>query len=411
MEEESHLKSSGMRHILPLLLLFTSQAHSQYWLQVPDFPGTARDDAAAFSIGTHAYFGTGMETGWGLTSDWWMLDIVGNPQWYPVPDLPAEPRQYCVGFNFPSGDHGYLFGGLSASGPLDELWSFSEATNSWVQLASMPAAGRYASTAFTIGNKAYVVGGLITGGTATNECWSYDPATDVWAQVAAMPGVARHRATSFESGSFGYVIGGADSAYNALAETWKYDATTDQWTAAAPLPEPRYDAAPLRDIDTGIVGGASDDTTFHANAYFYAPVADSWSEMIDPLPYGVRGASGTYAGGGGGWYFNVIGTGIDNDLVRRTEMFTYGFVFGIEDLVRAPLKVYPNPATHTVTANWPTTWPAARIQVIDALGRTVRDELVNTGSPIDVSRLSPGRYVVEAKHGTTQLRGKLTLLP
>ncbi len=398
-----------MRSLLPFLLLLASSAQAQYWQQVDDFPGTARDDAAAFSIGTHAYFGTGMETGWALTSNWWMLDIVGGPQWQPVPDLPADPRQYCAGFSI--GERGYVFGGLSAGGPLNQLWSYAEGGIGWTQFSPLPAPGRYASTAFTTYNKAYVVGGLFADGTATNECWSYDPATDIWAQVANIPGIARHRATSFEYGAFGYVVGGADSAYNALDETWKYDTAADQWTAVAPLPEPRYDAAPIRDIDHGIIGGASNDTTFHANAYIYYPEGDSWTEMLDSLPYDVRGASGTFAGGGGGWYFNVIGTGIDNDLVRHKEMFTYGFVFGIEDLAQAPLNIFPNPAAHSMTVLWPETWPDARVRIIDALGRPVRDQQVNSGAPIDVSQLSSGRYVVEAQHGSTQLRGILTKLP
>ena len=398
-----------MRSLLPFLLVLASSAQAQYWQQVDDFPGTARDDAAAFAIDTHAYFGTGMETGWGLTSNWWMLDVVGSPQWQAVPDLPAEPRQYCAGFS--TGGRGFVFGGLSNSGPLNELWSYSEDGTGWMQLTPLPAPGRYAATAFTSGDKAYVVGGVLEGGAATNECWCYDPATDLWVQVASIPGAAIHRAASFEYASFGYVIGGADSANIALAETWKYTPAIDQWSAAAPLPEPRYAAAPLHSIDLGIIGGASSDTTFHANGYIYDPVLDSWSEMLESLPYGTKGASSTYAEGGGGYYFNVIGTGIDNDLVRHKEMFTYGVIFGIEDLARTPLMVYPNPATNSVTMIWPETWPNARVLIHDALGRIVLDQQENSGMAMDVSQLSPGRYVVEAQHGSTQLRGILTKLP
>ena len=398
-----------MRSLLPFLLLLASSAQAQYWQQVDDFPGTARDDAAAFAIGTHAYFGTGMETGWALTSNWWMLDIVGWPQWQAVPDLPAEPRQYCASFSIAG--RGYVYGGLSAGGPLNELWSYAEDGTGWTQLSPLPGPGRYASTAFTSGDKAYVVGGLLEGGTATNTCWSYDPATDLWSQVANMPGIARHRATSFGNWSAGYVIGGADSAYNPLAETWKYTPADDQWTAAAPLPQPRYDAAPLSDIDLGIIGGASDDTTFHANAYLYDSAGDSWTEMLDSLPFGVRGPSSTFAQGGGGYFFNVVGTGIDNDLVRRKDMFMIGIIFGIDDLALSPLRLFPNPTASTMSITWPDTWPDARVRIHDALGRTVRDQQVNSGSPIDVSPLSPGRYVVEAQHGSTQLRGILTKLP
>jgi hypothetical protein len=39
-----------MRRLFPLLSLVTSLASAQTWQQLPDFPGTARDDAASFSI-------------------------------------------------------------------------------------------------------------------------------------------------------------------------------------------------------------------------------------------------------------------------------------------------------------------------------------------------------------------------
>lgn len=378
-----------MRLLLPVLLLLAQSTLAQTWTQLPDFPGTARDDAAAFAIGTHAYFGTGMETGWGLTSNWWMVDVVGWPQWQPVPDLPGEARQYCIGFSIAT--QGFVFGGLAAGGPLNELWSYSEDGTGWTQRASLPAPGRYASTAFISGDKAYVVGGILEGGTATNECWSYDPATDLWAQVANMPGIARHRAASFAYAAFGYVVGGADSAFHALSETWKYNPGSNQWTPAAPLPEPRYDAAPLSEIELGIVGGASDDTTFHANEYAYDPVADSWSEMMDSLPYGIRGLTGTYTGGGGGWYFNVVGTGLDNDLVRHKEMFYDGFVFGIEESLHPTVTIVPNPGSDCFLVSGLKT--TMDILVCDAIGKSVLRVHGSSGS-ITTQEWSKGLYLI-----------------
>lgn len=394
---------------VPFLLLLAPSAHGQYWTQIEDFPGTARDDAAAFAIGTHAYFGTGLETGWALTSNWWMVDIVGWPQWYPVPDLPGGARQYAVGFS--AFDRGFLFGGLSDNGPLNELWSFSEVDNAWSERSPLPGPGRYACAAFSIEGVGYVVGGRYANGTPTNECWRYDPIQDLWTQVAELPEPARHRVTCFSDGTYGYLAGGADEAFNALTETWRYDPVDDSWTAMAPLPEPRYGSAALSNIAFGIVGGASDDTTFHANSFLYDIAANTWSEMADTLPHGLRGAKSAYAGGGGGWYFNVIGTGLDNDLVRRREMYTYGFVFSVDDTVLQELRIHPNPSSTYLYAVLPQRWTTATFHVHDALGRHVMSGTSIAEKPIVITELPAGRYVITMESGDERLRTSFIKLP
>ncbi|MCB0811367.1 MAG: hypothetical protein KDB96_18965, partial [Flavobacteriales bacterium] len=190
------------------------------WYQLPDFPGTARDDAAAFAIGTDVFVGTGMEVGWGLTQDWYRFDGI-TWQWSSMAALPSSPRQYCSAFTLdnPDDGHGYLFGGLDANGPLNELWRYDPTTNSWAQMASLPGEPRYAAVAFHGG---YVVTGLLQDGNATNELWRYEPSTDTWQQLTSIPGTPRHRACA-DNLLGPSVIGGADTAYTALADCWTYD--------------------------------------------------------------------------------------------------------------------------------------------------------------------------------------------
>src|SRR5690606_1528968 len=78
--------------LLPAFLPLAPSALAQSGQQLPDFPGTARDDATAFSIGGKVYVGTGMEVGWGLTNDWWCYDA-GTGNWEAMPAMPASPRQ------------------------------------------------------------------------------------------------------------------------------------------------------------------------------------------------------------------------------------------------------------------------------------------------------------------------------
>jgi N-acetylneuraminic acid mutarotase len=87
-----------MRRVAWIPALLTLATSAQTWTQLPDFPGTARDDAATFTINDKIYVGTGMEVGWGLTTDWWCFDRA-TASWTAIAPLPAAPRQYCTGFN------------------------------------------------------------------------------------------------------------------------------------------------------------------------------------------------------------------------------------------------------------------------------------------------------------------------
>src|SRR5436189_985307 len=97
---------SGMRIPCSTLSLVTLSAFAQTWTQLPDFPGTARDDAASFSIGGKVYVGTGMDVGFSLTNDWYAFDT-WTETWDVTSPLPGTSRQYCSGFSI--NDFGYLF--------------------------------------------------------------------------------------------------------------------------------------------------------------------------------------------------------------------------------------------------------------------------------------------------------------
>lgn len=392
-----------------LFMLCSMGASAQAWQQLPDFPGTARDDPAAFSLGGKMYVGTGMESGWGLTNDWWCYDTQAG-SWSAIATMPASPRQYCAAFTV--GDTGYVFGGVDANGALSELWAYYSGSDQWVQKSAMPAEARYTCAAVEAWNHGIVATGMLASGMPTKEAWKYFPASDSWEEINLVPGPSRHRAVAIQDGGGMLIAGGADSTGTALSDAWSYPVwfETGEYFARSDLPAPRYGMKGGSQYVMVVVGGADSDTSFHDDAW--GGYTGDWS-TLPPFPGGPRcGGVGAGIEATSNWSNSFFfGLGLDQALTRHNDWWRLDLAVGIEDKDLSRIGLYPNPATHTITANWPTTWPAARIRIIDALGRTVRDELVNTGSPIDVSRLSPGRYVVEAKHGTTQLRGKLTLLP
>lgn len=353
------------------------------WEQLPDFPGTARDDAAAFSIDCDVYVGTGMQVGWSLTNDFWRYDSFSQT-WNPSTPLPASPRQYCTAqsiFN-----QGFLFGGLDASGPLNELWSFDPAAQSWIQRASLPGAGRYACGSFVSANDLYVVGGIIAGGTALNELWRYDPSTDSWEQRSSLPGVGRHRIATAEGG---FVAGGADSSYAPLDECWSYNTFGDQWASLPILPEARYGGSGASWL-SGIlfVAGAIDNATFRASAFHYTGAG--WELAEAELPSERRGGVAARSSCNGGWNFLNYGLGLDGTMARRNDWFGTSSSSSIAEPASVSFNVFPNPVQNAL--HLPADLAYNEAVVVDTRGAIALRLRRKTDQAIDISALPAGAY-------------------
>ena len=363
------------------------------WYQLPDFPGTARDDAAAFAIGTDVFVGTGMEVGWGLTQDWYRFDGI-TWQWSSMAPLPASPRQYCSAFTLhdPYDGHGYLFGGLDTNGPLNELWRYDPATDSWAQMASLPGEPRYAAVAF---HEGYVVTGLLQDGNATNELWRYEPSTDTWQQLTSIPGTPRHRACA--ANLLGpSVIGGADTAYTALADCWTYDKQNDTWTTCPTLPEGRFGAmCGFVSYDHLVLGGATDPATIVDDGFRWN--VTSWQLHGDPLPGGPRRGGilieAAGAGGPGNWS-TYLGLGLSDTGVRHNDWYVQTAAFSIEEKGYAKLVLYPNPGSTTFTLQLPDPMHRGQLLVQDLAGRAVVNAPLLSPT-VDASDWPGGSYLVE----------------
>ena len=396
-----------MRTLLLLLPLIASRVPAQTWAQLPDFPGTARDDAASFTIDGKIYVGTGMEVGWGLTNDWWCFDPATDT-WSAIADLPATPRQYCAAFTVD--DIGYVFGGQDGNGALNDLWAYNPASNQWEPKSPMPAEARYASAAVEGWSYGIVATGMLLSGIPTKEAWKYFPATDSWQAMNPVPGPSRHRAVALLDGGGMLIAGGADSSGTALSDAWSYPIwfETGTYYPRTPLPTGRIDAKSGAPYAMVIAGGASDATTFHDDVWDGTSLA--WI-ALPAFPAGPRrgavGAGIAYSWSGA-FYF---GLGLDGNLERHNDWWRLDLFTGIADMGMPRIVLYPNPATSTINLAWPDNWPKAIVRFVDVLGRTMREEQVQRGNPLDISPLAAGRYVVEILHGGHELRGTMTKLP
>ena len=370
-----------MRALTLLTCLCGTAAGAQQWVQLPDFPGSARDDAASFTIYEKTFVGTGLDLNFQLTDDWYVFDTY-TEVWDTIAVLPASPRQYCTAFALD--DKGYLFGGLDANGPLNELWCYDPGTDSWSAKASLPTAGRYASSVIIGGGHAFICTGMLAGNVPTNEVWRYDPVNDLWEQKAAVPGPPRHRAMSDDF----LLAGGADSLFQALTDCYEYAYVTDTWIAKADLPEGRY-AADM--VDGILIGGASSPTQVHDQVWWYDWLGDAWGTTSFPPFMGGPRRGGTTGRNLVIADIGVIYFGLGSDNVQRyKDWWRLDFAVGIDAHRSCVLLLRPMPAANALFITYSDQAPHV-LELVDLAGRTVHTW---NGRPerIDVSELAPGRY-------------------
>ncbi|MBP6310866.1 MAG: T9SS type A sorting domain-containing protein [Flavobacteriales bacterium] len=380
-----------MRIITPIVFFFSLLCQAQ-WTQLPDFPGTPRDDAAAFTVGGKIYVGTGYAVGWVLMNDWFCYDPA-TETWTSIASLPADPRQYCTTFTI--ADTGYVFGGLGPNGALDELWAYHPGTDQWEQKASLPAEPRYACVAswlYTV--DAILATGMLASGVPTNEAWKYRSYDDIWSPLAPVPGPARHRAASFDSTGGLAVLGGADSAFNALKDCWRYPGIfqTGEWYAMDSLPEPRWGADGGGSGVHVLACGATTQQQFHTETWWSS---NGWT-ALSPFPNGPRrGGVGSGILGSQQWTSTLYyGLGLDGTLARRNDWWRLDMIVGIEE--RDPITsftLFPVPTDLELSVELHPKAIGASIMITTADGRTVHEQKVESSTiVIDTRNYTKGVY-------------------
>lgn len=390
--------------LLPALLAVS--LFGQSWVQLQDFPGSPRDDAAQFTINGNIYIGTGRDDAFALTNDWWKYDT-GSGTWSPIASLPASPRQYCAAFTV--NGTGYLFGGKDDNGALAELWAYSPAEDHWDQRASLPAEGRYTSVAAEGWNYGIVATGILESGSPTNEAWRYWPSTDGWEAMTPVPGPARHHAMGTVGFAGASVIGGADAGSVALSDAWSYPIwfETGEWMAAPALPEPRYWGRAVGQDRVMVLGGLSgtnevqDEVWVQSGSEWASAAAFSGGPRKGGILAAVPLSPNVQA------YYT--GLGIDGTNTRHRDWWKMDLLVSVSGIPATTLGIFPNPAQDRVELALPHHGPDVQVHVHDACGRLVRQAIDPV--TLELSGLAAGRYEVVATGSSWVLHGSFIKLP
>jgi len=229
------------------------------WTKMAPFPGGTRDGAFAFTLGSKAYVGCGLEDEYPFTHDVWQYDASANT-WTRMHDFPDT--SISGPFSFTIGNTGYVGGGntpishmagIGSDSATSNFWRYNSGSDTWTQLASIPAPyGIVYSADFVLGRKGYVGTGYgeppaigLTGGLyATTTFYVYDTLTGAWdTLLATFPGHRREYAIGFSIGDIGYI----GTGYNFMGQV-----LNDFWEYAPRIPIPPHCCITCANMDTAV---------------------------------------------------------------------------------------------------------------------------------------------------------------
>ncbi len=108
-------------------------------------------------------------------------------------------------------------------------------------------------------------------------------------------------------------------------------------------------------------------------------------------------------------------------MIMKTGIFDYrqtayysdfggGGPSGIEDMQRAPISVFPNPASETVTFSWDEGYTHLDLEIYDLTGKQIVSRTIEQNETIRVDDLSSGLYLYKLSNNNHLIdAGKISL--
>jgi N-acetylneuraminic acid mutarotase len=238
-------------------------------------------------------------------------------QWTQKASFGGDARHRCTGFSI--GNKGYIGGGHINSGveiTHEDYWQYDPGSDSWTQIADFGGGKRYQSTAFTIGNFAYVGMGEDDQDEYFDDFYRYIPQLNIWQEITSYPGHPRRGASAFVIGEFGYV-GTGQSDFGYLDDFFKYDPNSNDWYPVADfLGQERSSAVSFSYNGKGYIGTGHIFGADTKDFYAFDPIANSWEQLADVGPINRQDATGFALG-----EYGYIGTGNDVDATNDYKDF------------------------------------------------------------------------------------------
>ncbi len=334
-----------MKILISFILFVSIIGRAQTWIQITDFPATARDDGSKFTIGNTVYCGTGLQVGWTCTNDFYAFDLT-NETWSTIASLPiGETRQYAVGFSVLG--KGYIFGGVNDGGNyLNNLWQYNPTTNTWLAKANLPSIGRAGMVAFVINDITYITGGRTTTSNAISETWAYNSVTDTWIPVANLPINGSWRGVAFLYNNKGYVGLGRNNLGQNNKEFYEYSPIMDSWNIVSGYSHIGRAYTGFAQIgNDGYLFGGADSLGFIDNTFERVNLSNFTTQVLSAFPNTSRKGCITFAGNNSFYLTTGVST-----TARFKETWKATEIVKVNELKEVDtFLMFPNPASQKLS--------------------------------------------------------------
>lgn len=384
-----------------LFLCLAGKLLSQSWLQLPDYPGTERDDGAGFVINNKAYCLSGLDVNFNCTTNGFVLDGA-TETWSVMASLPAgKERQYATAFSYAG--VGYVLGGINCSNVcLKDFWKYDPSTDSWTAFPDFPGVARQGMSSFIIKNNIYITGGKLADGTILKDLWQYNFLTAVWTQKNDLPVNGMWRGSGFAIDTVAYIAYGINNSQSYNHQLYAYDYLADTW-ALVPgisLPARRYVGTAVCSNGAGLYGGQDSLGTIINELMVFDPADNSLTWKPGIPTFGRKG--GMAFSLNGQFYFT---TGVTN-TARVKETWKAVDLVGVGEISDDHRFVlYPNPAENRIRLIAKGfAKEESMVEIYNALGETVLSAPFS--EVLDVSALPQGMYIILIKNKTQLLQSR-----
>jgi N-acetylneuraminic acid mutarotase len=400
--------SLGERKVLisGFICLAFSYLQAQSWQAMADFPSTERDDGLSFVIGNKAFCGTGYETGWTETGDFYSFDF-STLQWAPIASLPSGmERQYAAGFS--AYNFGYVFGGVKTGVFLNDLWQYNLELNLWTQQASLPSVGRSGSASFVLNGIAYVIGGKNSTEEAIDEVWAYDIQLNTWVQKNNLAFGSRFRASGVALNNKGYLIFGRDENNQYHNELYEYNPATDSWIELSEFPSDGRMHSSLHAVGNKllVLAGVDSNANYYNDMWSFNRDSLLWEEY-EPIPSFGRKGGMSFSNGIDVFYT----TGINQENIRLKESWKASNPTGIRITASCQeLLIYPNPLRDFLFLEIPGYIPSETcfFSLYDSFGQRIeKGTLTQSITEIDMEDRAEGVYLLRLERNGCHRTHKL----
>jgi N-acetylneuraminic acid mutarotase len=366
------------------------------WVEKNRFAGFKREQATGCSTTSKGYLGTGVDTAEVVQNDWWEYEPTTD-SWTQKSNVPGTGRR-CA-FSFSLNELVYVGTGIDAAEAqlgtlLNDFYEYNPQSNAWTIKATCPlgSIGVYYATAFTVENKAFVVGGKIGPSSYINQNFEYKPSLNQWIARAVFPGGSRYNMTATSCNGIGYV-GLGTNFDNFMSDWFAYNPGSNTWVEKTSFPGGDRAGASSFSISGKVFVCLGTNGGLQGDLYEYNPLFDNWSARSN---YGGSDRKQAVAFTINNRAYVGTGAGVSG---KKNTMYEYLplSLLSLESY-KTEIQIYPNPCADVLKVK--STFEGFESAIVYSLdGKSTKTySFLDSNLELDVSDLSEGVYFLKLKH-------------